>query len=230
MEIKVVVADSSHAVHAERVCGLIYESALQRGTGIAKRTSEYIASKINEGKAVIAFDDDKLIGFCYIESWQHSRFVANSGLIVDPEYRKTGLARMIKKKIFELSRTRYPDAKIFSITTGLAVMKLNSELGYLPVTFSELTDDAEFWKGCEGCRNYDILLRNDRRMCLCTGMLYDPAKEKKEKKSDKLIAPQPHKVDLNPLNLVPKRQKVLMRKLLRKSGLIRPKRMAIGVQ
>ena len=228
MDIKVVVANESHANYAEHICNLIYESALQRGTGIAKRTPEYIASKINEGKAVIAFDGDKLIGFCYIESWQHSRFVANSGLIVDPEYRKTGLARMIKRRIFDLSRSRYPEAKIFSITTGLAVMKLNSELGYLPVTFSELTDDEEFWKGCEGCRNYDILVRNERRMCLCTGMLYDPARAKKTEKDEKLSQPVSHKIDLNPFHLMPKRQRDLVRKLLRKSGLVRkPRRMAV---
>ncbi len=71
---------------------------------------------------------------------------------------------------------RFPFAKIFSITTSLPVMKLNSRMGYKPVTFSELTDDNEFWQGCQGCVNYDILQRNNRRMCLCTGMLYDPEK------------------------------------------------------
>lgn len=60
-------------------------------------------------------------------------------------------------------------------------MKLNSRMGYKPVTFSELTDDEEFWRGCEGCRNYDILQRNNRRMCLCTGMLYDPQQPLAEK-------------------------------------------------
>ncbi len=171
------VASGKHVVYAEAICKLIHESALQRGTGIAGRSSEYIAAKLSEGKAIIAFDKGELAGFSYIESWGHSNFVANSGLIVAPEYRNTGLARLIKKRIFDLSRERYPNAKIFSITTGLAVMKLNSELGYLPVPFSELTDDGEFWKGCEGCRNYDILMRNNRKMCLCTGMLYDPGKK-----------------------------------------------------
>jgi N-acetylglutamate synthase-like GNAT family acetyltransferase len=133
-----------------------------------------------EGKAVIALDEEQnFAGFSYIESWSHDCFVANSGLIVNPKYRKSGLARQIKKKIFELSRKKFPKSKIFSITTSLAVMKLNSEIGFKPVTFSELTDDEEFWKGCEACVNYDILLRNNRRMCICTGMLYDPAKEEK---------------------------------------------------
>ncbi|MDR2026644.1 MAG: GNAT family N-acetyltransferase [Prevotellaceae bacterium] len=175
---EILVANKSHVKYAETVCSLMYESALKRGTGIAKRSPEYIAKKMEEGKAIVAIDGDRLIGFSYIESWQHKRFVANSGLIVDPEYRNTGLARKIKRAIFDLSRRLYPDAKIFSITTGLAVMKLNSELGYVPVTFSELTDDDDFWKGCEGCRNYHILQENNRRMCLCTGMLYDPEKHK----------------------------------------------------
>lgn len=176
---EIIVANITHVKYADTVCNLIYESALQRGTGIAKRSPEYIAKKMMEGKSVVAIDNDRLVGFSYIETWQHNRFVANSGLVVDPEYRKTGLARKIKRAIFNLSCELYPDSKIFSITTGLAVMKLNSELGYAPVTFSELTDDDEFWKGCEGCRNYDILQRNDRRMCLCTGMLYDPTKAPK---------------------------------------------------
>jgi hypothetical protein len=182
--IEILVADKSHVKYAETVCGLMYESALKRGTGIAKRSPEYIAKKMEEGKAIVVTDGDRLIGFSYIESWQHKRFVANSGLIVDPDYRNTGLARKIKRAIFDLSRKLYPDAKIFSITTGLAVMKLNSELGYAPVTFSELTDDDDFWKGCEGCRNYHILQENNRRMCLCTGMLYDPEKHNAVKRND----------------------------------------------
>ena len=167
-------AEPEHAEHAERICTLIYESALQRGTGIARRTPEYIAAKIKGGKAVVALDGDKLVGFSYIESWGHGDFVATSGLIVDPDYRHLGLAARIKEKTFELARLRFPFAKLFSITTSLPVMKLNSRMGYKPVTFSELTDDEEFWHGCEGCVNFDILKRNNRRMCLCTGMLYDP--------------------------------------------------------
>ncbi len=173
-EISVEFAREEHAKYAERICNLIYESALQRGTGIARRSNEYIATKITGGKAVVAFDGDKLVGFSYIESWGHGDYVATSGLIVDPEYRNLGLAGRIKEKTFELARTRFPYAKIFSITTSLPVMKLNSRMGYKPVTFSELTHDEEFWQGCKGCVNYDILLRNNRRMCLCTGMLFDP--------------------------------------------------------
>ncbi|MDE6263662.1 MAG: GNAT family N-acetyltransferase [Paramuribaculum sp.] len=172
--ITVAFASPEHAIHSERICTLIYESALQRGTGIARRSPDYISAKITGGKAVVALDGDKLIGFSYIECWGHGDFVATSGLIVDPEYRHNGLAARIKEKTFELARMRFPYAKIFSITTSLPVMKLNSRMGYRPVTFSELTDDDEFWQGCQGCKNYDILQRNNRRMCLCTGMLYDP--------------------------------------------------------
>ena len=172
--VNIIFAQPEHADYAEQICQLIYESALQRGTGIARRSPEYIASKITGGKAVVALDGDKLVGFSYIECWGHGDYVATSGLIVDPEYRHLGLAGEIKKRTFELARLRFPFAKLFSITTSLPVMKLNTRLGYKPVTFSELTQDDEFWQGCEGCCNYDILKRNNRRMCLCTGMLYDP--------------------------------------------------------
>ena len=175
MNIRIGIAGDKHAVYAERICELINESAKQRGTGIASRTPEYIAQIIYDCKSVIAVDADanEVVGFSYIETWGHGRFVANSGLIVNPNYRHMGLAYKIKKKIFNLSRKKFPQARIFGITTGLAVMKINSSLGYVPVTFSELTDDEEFWKGCQSCRNYDILQRNNHRMCLCIGMLYD---------------------------------------------------------
>ena len=181
---QIVIANKSHSIYAEIICDTITEAAQVRGTGIAKRKPEYILHKIINGNAVIALDDEKFAGFCYIESWGHGKFVANSGLIVHPDYRKIGLAKKIKKVVFEHSRNKFPDSKVFSITTGLAVMKMNSELGYKPVTFSELTDDQSFWDGCQTCKNYDVLQRTEQKMCLCTGMLKDPAKElnKKEQK------------------------------------------------
>ncbi len=177
MNVLIHVANSSHLQYSQEICDLIFVSAQARGTGIAKRTPEYIEEKMNTGKSVIALDGDKLVGYSYIETWGHKKFVANSGLIVHPDYRGMGIARKIKNRIFELSRTLYPNSKIFSITTGLAVMKMNSDLGFKPVTFSELTDDKEFWKGCQTCKNFDILQRNDYKMCLCTGLLYDSAKQ-----------------------------------------------------
>jgi hypothetical protein len=149
-------------------------SAQARGTGIAKRSPEYICQKIDEGKAVIALTNDNVwVGFCYIETWE-GEYVANSGLIVAPAFRKSGVAKAIKQKVFALSREKYPDAKIFGLTTGLAVMKINSDLGYEPVTYSELTQDEKFWEGCKSCVNFDILMSKERKNCLCTAMLYDP--------------------------------------------------------
>ncbi|MEI9945527.1 MAG: GNAT family N-acetyltransferase [Chitinophagaceae bacterium] len=150
-------------------------SAAARGTGIAKRSPEYIEQKIDEGKAVIAITKDGTwVGFCYIETWSHGEYVANSGLIVTPAFRKSGIAKSIKQTIFALSRQKYPEAKIFGLTTGLAVMKINSDLGYEPVTYSELTQDEAFWAGCKSCVNYDILMSKERKNCMCTAMLYDP--------------------------------------------------------
>ena len=182
MKIDVLVADENHFRYAEEIVRLMGESSSDKGTVLAVRTPEYIKDKIESHKAVIALTDkDLLAGFSYIETWSHSKFVANSGLIVAQQYRNTGLARRIKRKIFELSRQMYPYAKIFSITTNLAVMKINSELGFRPVTIASLTDDKEFWEGCRGCRNYDILLRNGYKMCLCTALLYDPKEHPQEK-------------------------------------------------
>ncbi|MBU2922095.1 GNAT family N-acetyltransferase [Winogradskyella psychrotolerans] len=178
---KIVIADKSHSIYAELICETIAEAAKVRGTGIAKRQPEYIITKMENGNAVIALDGDKFAGFCYIEAWSHGKFVANSGLIVHPDFRNLGLAKQIKKVIFNHSRTKFPDSKVFSITTGLAVMKMNSELGYKPVTFSELTDDQSFWKGCQTCKNFDVLTRTEQKMCLCTGMLYDPSKAEASK-------------------------------------------------
>ena len=177
--ITVQVADERFLGYVETILTTIAEAAKIRGTGIARRSPEYVEQKIKEGKAIIALNGEEFAGFCYIESWGNKKFVANSGLIVVDKFRGNGLAKRIKRKAFELSRERYPEAKIFGLTTGLAVMKINSELGYKPVTFSELTDDEAFWKGCQSCINYDILQRTNRKHCLCTGMLFDPAKDGK---------------------------------------------------
>jgi hypothetical protein len=167
-------ATSKHAKYAAQICEMIESAAKLRGTGIAKRDPAYIEQKMREGTAIIAINDDKPVGFCYIETWDHGKYVANSGLIVDPGQRKSGLARKIKTKAFVLSRKRFPNAKIIGLTTSLPVMKINSDLGYRPVTFSELPKEESFWKGCSSCVNYDILNRTERKMCLCTGMLFNP--------------------------------------------------------
>jgi hypothetical protein len=172
--IVVRVATPADKCYAVTITDEMESSAKARGTGIAKRSPEYVAQKMDEGKAVIALTaDGAWVGFCYIETWE-GEYVANSGLIVSPAFRKTGVAKAIKERIFKLSREKYPEAKIFGLTTGLAVMKINSDLGYEPVTYSELTKDEKFWAGCKSCVNYDILMSKDRKNCLCTAMLYDP--------------------------------------------------------
>ena len=174
-QFQILIANESHVDFGQIICDEMASSAMARGTGIAKRSPEYLQAKMREGKAVIAFTKDGIwAGFCYIETWSHEEYVANSGLIVAPQFRKSGLAKKIKKKIFELSRKTYPESKIFGLTTGLAVMKINSELGYEPVTYSELTQDEAFWAGCKSCVNYEILMSKERKNCMCTAMLYDP--------------------------------------------------------
>ena len=178
---EIVIANKSHTVYADIICKTIEDAAQVRGTGIAKRKPAYVANKMQNGNAVIALENGKFAGFCYIEKWGHGKFVANSGLIVHPDFRNLGLAKQIKKVVFNHSRAKFPNAKVFSITTGLPVMKLNSDLGYKPVPFSELTTDQTFWDGCKTCRNYDVLTRTNRKMCLCTGMLFDPKNQNKKK-------------------------------------------------
>ncbi len=185
--IEVVVADESHEKYVDTILETISEAAKVRGTGIAKRTHEYVLNKMREAKAVIALDGDRFAGFSYIETWQDKKYVTTSGLIVHPDYRGRGLAKRIKDMTFTLARIRWPHAKIFSLTSGAAVMAMNTQLGYKPVTFADLTQDEAFWKGCEGCVNVDILHRTGRRYCICTGMLYDPEEYLPAKISDDVL-------------------------------------------
>ena len=190
-DVKIIVADENHIQYVDTILSTIEAAAKVRGTGIAKRDPEYVKKKILEGKAVIALYGEEFAGFSYIETWGNKKYVTTSGLIVPEKFRGLGLARRIKHKTFSLARERWPEAKIFSLTSGAAVMKLNTALGYLPVTFADLTDDEDFWKGCQGCVNYDVLQRTGRRYCICTGMLFDPKQKmcmdaaKRELKSEK---------------------------------------------
>ncbi|WP_295429826.1 GNAT family N-acetyltransferase [Prevotella sp.] len=173
-DITVMVADASHEKYVDTILDTIEKAAKVRGTGIAKRTHEYVATKMKEAKAVIALYGEEFVGFSYIETWGNKQYVTTSGLIVDPKFRGLGVAKRIKDLTFTLARTRWPHAKIFSLTSGAAVMAMNTQLGYHPVTFADLTDDEAFWRGCEGCINVDVLKRTGRKYCICTGMLYDP--------------------------------------------------------
>lgn len=190
-DVKIIVADENHIQYVDTILSTIEAAAKVRGTGIAKRDPEYVKKKMLEGKAVIALYGEEFAGFSYIETWGNKKYVTTSGLIVPEKFRGLGLARRIKHKTFSLARERWPEAKIFSLTSGAAVMKLNTALGYLPVTFADLTDDEDFWKGCQGCVNYDVLQRTGRRYCICTGMLFDPKQKmcmdaaKRELKSEK---------------------------------------------
>ena len=183
----VTVAENQHLEFVPVILKEIEESAKERGTGIAKRSAAYLEEKINEGKAVMAFSaEGEWAGFCYIETWSNKEYVANSGLIVAKKFRKDGLAKAIKQKIFSYSREKYPNAKLFGLTTGLAVMKINSSLGYKPVTYSELTQDEVFWSGCKSCVNFEILNSKDRKNCLCTAMLYNPKENKSQENSNNI--------------------------------------------
>ncbi len=173
-EVQVMVADESHIKYVDTILQTIADAAKVRGTGIAKRSPEYVATKMREAKAVIALDGERFAGFSYIETWGNKHYVTTSGLIVHPDYRGLGLAKRIKNLTFTLARVRWPHAKIFSLTSGSAVMTMNTQLGYHPVTFNDLTDDEAFWRGCQGCINHDVLVRTGRKFCICTAMLFDP--------------------------------------------------------
>ncbi|MBN9337680.1 MAG: GNAT family N-acetyltransferase [Chryseobacterium sp.] len=182
---KLEVSSEKHLVYVEEIRNEMEDSAKKRGTGIAKRSSDYLGKKISEGNSIIAIDENgNWAGFCYIETWTNGEYVANSGLIVAPQFRNAGLATQIKERIFQLSREKYPYAKIFGLTTGLAVMKINSNLGYKPVIYSELTQDEQFWNGCKNCVNYEILMMKERKNCLCTAMLFVPENLNQEKKKN----------------------------------------------
>jgi len=168
------VADTFDAKYAFFIVKEMESSARARGTGIGQRSVESICQKMENGEAVIALTKSGTwVGFCYIEAWQQGKFVSNSGMIVSPAFRKKGIATEIKKLIFNLCREKYPHADIFSITTGLAIMKLNSRLGFEPVTYSEITTDEHFWQKCRHCVNYDVLQSKGCKNCFCTAMLYD---------------------------------------------------------
>jgi hypothetical protein len=77
--VRVATANDIH--YATTITDEMESSAKARGTGIAKRSPDYVANKMREGKAVIALEPNgNWVGFCYIEVWGHEQFVANSGI------------------------------------------------------------------------------------------------------------------------------------------------------
>ena len=186
-DIRVMVADAEHEAYVDTILDTIREAAKKRGTGIAERTHDYVATKMKEGKAVLALHGDRFVGFSYIETWGDKHYVTTSGLIVHPDYQGLGVAKRIKDYTFTLARLRWPKAKIFSLTSGDAVMKMNTALGYVPVSFNQLTDDDAFWHGCQGCINHGLLEAKERKFCVCTGMLWDPEKHHGEPTSLEVI-------------------------------------------
>jgi GNAT superfamily N-acetyltransferase len=146
---------------------------------------------MDNGEAIIAVTEHELwAGFCYFDIWEKGKFISNSGMIVSPEFRNKGVAGAIKKQILALSRRRYPAANIFSITSTLAIMKLNTKFGFVPVSFAEITKEKHFWNKCRHCVNYNILESKNFKNCLCTAMLYDATAQngyaKKQLKASKV--------------------------------------------
>ena len=74
-EIRVMVADATHEKYVDTILQTIAEAAKVRGTGIAKRSPEYVATKMREAKAVIALSGEKFAGFSYIETWGNNTYV-----------------------------------------------------------------------------------------------------------------------------------------------------------
>jgi hypothetical protein len=171
VKLKIEITSFAHIPYAKAICQLIEESARERGIGRGKRQVASIVEKIKTGHGIIALQDGELAGFSYIEAWDNESFVVNTGLIVVAKFRTNGLATKIKTMAMALATTKYPNAKLFSLTTTFAVMKMNSALGYQAVTYSELPKNPQFWEGCKSCPNYKTLQKKNHRMCFCTAML-----------------------------------------------------------
>lgn len=176
-ELNIVFATAEHIAMCQEISDTIAEAAKDKNSGLALRAPEYIRTKIEAGNGVIALDEGRFAGFCYIQPWEHGLFVAHSGLIVKPAYRGRGLATQLKRKAYELTRQKYPQAKIFGLTTSPAVKDINTSLGYSTVPYCQITADINFWKGCCSCVHYGTLCRNGFESCNCSAMLLDPDKQ-----------------------------------------------------
>jgi hypothetical protein len=177
------LATEADAKHLPRIADLLDEGAISRGIGRGRRPDSLMLQKIRENRSIMAFNPEgDVVGFCYIDTWNNDSFVVHNALIVAPKYRDKNLGWLIKEFAFKITRSRWPDAKIFGLTTTQAVMHINSKLGYEPVVYAALPQDERFWNGHSNCIYYDVLQRSGGRFCLCTAMLYDPEKSPKSEK------------------------------------------------
>ena len=173
-KIIVRISNASDLQYVSIIENQITESTKYPGVKMLRRSPELIAEKIILGEAVIACTlSGEWVGFSYIQPWDNATFVANCALVVAHPYRQKGIARRIKEKILDLSKKKYPGAKIFGLTASLAVMKINSSLGFHPVTYSEITQNEQYWTACQSCSNYSILESRKQKNCLCTAMVYN---------------------------------------------------------
>jgi len=165
-------AQEQDIVHAAIIAFYIEQAGEDIATGICKREISFIITKIQSGDAIMAFTSDGAwAGFCYLQQWNDG-YVSSCGLVVHPLHRRNNIARYIKQEVMELAKEKYPGADYFSLTTAKAVMKLNTDLGYETVTYSEVSRDEAFWSACKTCVNHNILLRNNQQKCLCTAMRF----------------------------------------------------------
>lgn len=170
-----IATSDDHKYTTEITDELAY-SATKRGISIARRTPEYAINKMDKGLAVIALNPENgdWIGFCCIEVWEHQKYVASSGLIISPKYRGMGIATMLKARLFELCQTKFPKAKIFSLTTNQAVIHANIDLGFKIVAFSEVLNDSLFMDGCKSWVDFSGLMNNNPTHAYYVAMVFDP--------------------------------------------------------
>lgn len=143
-----------------------------RGThGMASRSPGSIRKSMEQGRAVLALDGERWVGFCYVSPWEGGKFVSTSALLVRPRYRRRGVGRRLKKAALLLCRQRFPESRPFGLTTSETVAEMNRQLGFRIVGYDAIPRDPGFWKACKSCPFHGILRRHRGRRCHCTAML-----------------------------------------------------------
>jgi hypothetical protein len=144
-----------------------------KGTGICKREPAFISQKITEGNAVMAVTPSGAwAGFCYIQPHDNGQFVSSCALVISRNFRNRGIASQIKAQVLALAKNKYPAARIFGLTTSHVVERINAQLNYVEVSYAEVTQADTFWQSCRSCENYQLLLQQDKKKCLCKAMVY----------------------------------------------------------